>query len=323
MRAILAARRTPDSPTPDSYTWIDIHSHHIWSSVEDMMDLWADDLVSFMERHDIHKAVISGIHKLDKPDDEFAHDDAVLRAFEAHGGEAEDNPFIPFVRGFKLEDEASVDYVRDALERGFRGIGELFVHGHNDDVEDLSVLYDIAELALKYDVPLLVHWDVGEVDDRANREVNRERNLDELLAFLEAHSNLVVILAHCGAGPGPDSGRDLDWYRDEVLPQLLARANLSLDLAGMAPPMDPGGGLVYESSSSTPLFTELGEVMLEAIAVSPTRFLVGFDIEDDTVEDPSSRWDQAMRYYEAFLGHLRDDTRMMLMCSNAERILSP
>jgi hypothetical protein len=158
--------------------------------------------------------------------------------------------------------------------------------------------------------------------------VNRERNLDELLAFLEAHSNLVVILAHCGAGPGrttdADPPRDLVWYGETVLPSLLEHGNLYFDIAGMFPRRAPD--LMREEKGEdgviTVEITNLGRIILEWMRVVPERFLAGFDIEDDIVAGDDS-WDVAVDNCTRFLAELDEADTTRISRTNAEGLLWP
>ncbi|HND31712.1 MAG TPA: amidohydrolase family protein [Myxococcota bacterium] len=201
--------------------------------------------------------------------------------------------FIPFVRDFEL-DPSNVDapaYVQSWLEAGFRGVGELFVHGHGFDyVGDLDFLAKICRVAARYDAPVLVHWEIGQVDDRkfvTSADENFEQ-LQELLHMVRTgpgsgeNPPLKLILAHCGAGPGAklmlERNGLLESY-ERKLDILLDNPNVYFDIAGT---VGVGGSdfwaIDYERPErSQP--TEVGKSILSRIQAKPDQFMVGFDAE--------------------------------------------
>ncbi len=196
--------------------------------------------------------------------------------------------FIPFVPDFEL-DPSNVDapaYVQSWLEAGFRGVGELFVHGHGFDyVEDLDFLAKICRVAARYDAPVLVHWEIGQVDDRkfvTSADENFEQ-LQELLHMVRTgpgsgeNPPLKLILAHCGAGPLAKDMREdnglLESYRQK-LDILLQNPNVYFDIAGT---VGVGGSDFWIRSSRKP--TDVGALILSRMKVKPDQFMVGIDTE--------------------------------------------
>jgi predicted TIM-barrel fold metal-dependent hydrolase len=310
------------APVRDTY--IDVHSHHIFSGTAAEMDSWAADLVAFMDRNGVYRTVISGLTAGDLAGSGEL-DEIVLTASSAYP-----DYFIPFARDFDLDSADAPTEVEAALVRGFQGIGELIVHGHQGNHDDMSIVSDIARIASDWGVPLLLHWDVGEVDaleydksadlpvsvDTLARRAKNLRDLDDLLTD---YPDLKVILAHCGAGPAQRDShgreiRDLTWYEETVLPTLLDHANLYMDIAGMFPPRCSD---LWKASPHIDPFTKspedhpsgIGWLILELMGKYSDRFLVGFDIEDNTVSASDSDWDEALAHYVSFLdlsGHAAD-----------------
>jgi predicted TIM-barrel fold metal-dependent hydrolase len=320
---------------PDRDTYFDVHSHHFFSSSSDDMDSWAADLVAFMDRNGVYRTVISGLSADDAPGPGEL-DDIVLTASDAYS-----EYFIPFARQFDLESTDAPSEVEAALESGFQGIGELIVRGHNANHDDMGIISDIARIASDWGVPLLLHWDVGEVDatevDRSSglsvsvdTLARRAKNLRDLDKLLTRHPDLKVILAHCGAGPARDvwigrTDRDLIWYEDTVLPTLFDHENLYMDIAGMFPPRSPD---IWRTSPHIDPFTKLpedhptaiGRWILDRMGDWGSRILVGFDIEDNSVSAVDSDWDEALPHYVSFLdlsGYARD-----IAIDNAKRVFS-
>jgi predicted TIM-barrel fold metal-dependent hydrolase len=201
--------------------------------------------------------------------------------------------FIPFVRDFEL-DPSNVDapaYVQSWLEAGFCGVGELFVHGHGFDyVEDLNFLVQICRVAARYEAPVLVHWEIGQVDRRkfvTSADENFEQ-LRELLHMVRTgpgsgeNPPLKLILAHCGAGP---KAREMLWsngllesYRDK-LDILLQNPNVYFDVAGT---VGVGGSDFWAIHPRDPTLSEpseVGSLILSRMKEKPDQFMVGLDTE--------------------------------------------
>jgi predicted TIM-barrel fold metal-dependent hydrolase len=224
---------------------VDVHSH-VWRSVDDFAEL-----LTIMDRHRIQAMGVSAL---------VWHDADQL---VAGAGFAEPDRFFPFLRGFDLERNTSIDYVRNRLATGrFKGIGELFINGHGHRTSgDHPVLMEIYRLAGEYRVPVLLHWTIG---SRAEREAGTREGFQALKRVLAGHPATTFILAHLGRGPAPHRENHF-----AVLEHLLQRyPNLRLDLAGLH------RDLYDEEGRLTPFAYEL----LDLIKRFPRRFLLGLDL---------------------------------------------
>ncbi|RCK79340.1 MAG: putative 5-oxo-L-prolinase [Candidatus Ozemobacter sibiricus] len=224
---------------------VDVHSH-VWRSADDFAELLA-----IMDRHRIQAMGVSAL---------VWHDADQL---VAGAGFAEPDRFFPFLRGFDLERNTSIDYVRNRLATGrFKGIGELFINGHGHRTPgDHPVLMEIYRLAGEYRVPVLLHWTIG---SRAEREAGTREGFQALKRVLAAHPATTFILAHLGRGPAPHRENHF-----AVLEHLLHRyRNLRLDLAGLHRDLYDGEGRL----------TPFASALLDLIKRFPRRFLLGLDL---------------------------------------------
>lgn len=199
--------------------------------------------------------------------------------------------FIPFVRGFALDDPDAPDYVESWLEAGFQGVGELFVHGHGADHNDNDSLIRLFQVAARKGVPVQVHWEIGKVDNPNVRTA--QQNFDQLKEVLDAFPNvamseaigrfrppLKLILAHCGAGPEARTMDDAEMSTFAGrLDALLAYENVYFDIAGT---IGVGGSDFWDFDERRP--TDVGEVVLLKMRDWPDRFMLGLDVENGRLQ---------------------------------------
>ena len=240
----------------------------------------------------------------------------------------------PLARGFAFDDPDASAYVESWLAAGFVGVGELIVHGHGADYGDVDSLVAIFKVAAAHAAPVLVHWEIGNVDPGATPASD---NFDQLLAVLDRFNNvpideatdldpefpLKLILAHCGAGPGAgDLAGDALATLEERLDHLLANyPNVYFDIAGMLHLAADLG--VYEVSPPTLVLTELGELVLQKMKLYPSRFLVGFDAENRTAGS-TDLYLVSIDAYRLFLadgGTLSADEQTLVAAGNAIQVL--
>jgi hypothetical protein len=251
--------------------------------------------------------------------------------------------FVPFVRGFELGEAGADAYVESWLRAGFQGVGELFVHGHGDDYTEIEPLVQILHVAAEYDVPVLVHWEFGNVFDPPGEEPIRpgpgyfeptpaDENFDQLLAVLDRFPRdpdsgpasmgteplpVKVIVAHAGAGPGDMDATTLAAYTARLDMLLNLYPQVYFDISGMQT-----GPTAQLFNPSTGLATALGELLLDRMRSWPDRFLVGIDIEtkDATI---AAQWIATIPNYRTFLGlgSLTTSDQGKIRATNASGVL--
>lgn len=120
---------------------------------------------------------------------------------------------IPEWKFDTLSPEDLADLEMRLRDDGFAGIGELLVHGHTKSYAPMSSTFmAIFELAVKYEVPVSVHWEFGNTFDGSD-DFNWNQLIDLLDRFPETNerAGLKLILCHCGLGPpDPTSRYDID-----------------------------------------------------------------------------------------------------------------
>lgn len=202
---------------------IDTHAH-IYPVSEELNSEYIDDIVKVAEENGVSGIVLglNARHELDSPP-KFSseHDDWVL-------AEAKRYPemIIPALNGFDPEDPDAVEYVRDQLRsKKWKMIGELDLRNSAKKTSIAAngeVMMDIFELAGKYEVPVMIHYDFGYGTDREDGIAELEEALDEnsdtifiyahscgpdIITLMESHGNL-----YCEQGLGT-TGNGLDTSR--------------------------------------------------------------------------------------------------------------
>ncbi|NLI77793.1 MAG: amidohydrolase family protein [Candidatus Riflebacteria bacterium] len=264
---------------------VDFHSHVMGG---------ADEFAGLLEVMDRHQIQAMGVSALiwEDPDRKVAG-----------AGFAEPDRFMPFLRGFELDRNASIDYVRNRLATGrFKGVGELFVNGHGHRTPgDHPVLMEIYRLAGEFRVPVLLHWTLGTLE---GREAGTREGFQALKRVLAAHPGTTFVLAHCARGPRPTRPGFLD-----ILGHLLQRfPNLSFDVAGLHRDLYTSDGAI----------SPFGNELLALLARHPTRFLLGFDLEG-----PGRRPEEAdavVAAWRRFLVYLSYDQAAAVGRTNALKI---
>jgi predicted TIM-barrel fold metal-dependent hydrolase len=278
---------------------------------------------AFIERNGIRRTIMSTLVLPgdEKPDDYTNLDDETA---ELCGKHLDAGFFIPFMTGFSLEETVDPGpYVGSVLRAPFMGVGELIIHGHGYDISSagLTNLYSVATEAQEAAVPLLVHWDFGAVnvevrDDGeppetpAERIIRCEANYLELESLVEAFPDLIIILAHAGAGPDfgeynsslYGSEEDYNTAVDLYIGRLAALMNthpntIYVDFAGMVG-VSPD---LWHDRPPHPSY--LGTAMLTIVEASPDRIFLGTDIEDDLFGTPGHDYDGELDSFDALLAH--------------------
>lgn len=134
-------------------------------------------------------------------------------AWEAY----QENPerYIPFFSGVNLLDESGLITVKENLERGFFGVGEIAAaSSYSESVKNVAwktahpmdgILPQIYELCAQYQAPLLLHI------DPPNGEV-----ITKLEEAAEAYPNTTFIFAHANAYNSPENIESLLENHDNI-----------------------------------------------------------------------------------------------------------
>lgn len=292
---------------------------------------WLEDMVD----EGVLRMVISGMFD----GSTYGVDGATLDDITAYAWASNPAYFVPFVRGFDIEDSGAPAYVDAWLEAGFQGVGELFVHGHGIARPDiLQSLIDICTVAGWRGVPVQFHWEFGndiEADaTKGSPGITTEESfgmLGGLLAFFPNSplGRLVVagvpptkiIIAHCGAGPDMTDAAALAEY-EARLDQLLSQfANVYFDIAGLQ--TDTKQQLIDQATPGEPP-TKFGSTLLERMAAYPTRLMVGIDTENKSESD-TAKWASTVENYRNFLtkGSLTDSDIFAIAFANAFLVTTP
>lgn len=209
---------------------------------------------------------------------EYELDELVMFAYGLHP-----TYFIPFARGFEFDNAllgsggAAKRYARECLENGFAGLGELFIHGHGITVGALQFdsLVDVCRVAVEFDAPVLVHWEIGVVDPSDTPAAD---NYDQMIRLLDKPGleDLKLIVAHCGVGkydPGVFPYQLTDW--ETRITDLLARDNVYFDISGL---QNPGFNSQLIDAKSL-LLTPMANFLFPTMQAHSDRFFVGIDAE--------------------------------------------
>lgn len=280
-----------------------------------------------------------GVPETDRVDDEVL-DDMVEYAWNAHP-----DFFVPFVRGFELGEAGADAYVESWLRAGLQGVGELFVHGHGDDYTEIEPLVQILHVAAEYDVPVLVHWEFGNVFDPPGEEPIRpgpgyfeptpaDENFDQLLAVLDRFPRdpdsgpasmgteplpVKVIVAHAGAGPGDMDAPTLAAYTARLDMLLNLYPQVYFDISGL---QTAATKQLFRGTGSTAVVTPLGALLLTRMVRWPGRFLVGIDVETKDATS-TAEWIATIPNYRTFLalGPLSTADQARIRATNASDVL--
>lgn len=111
---------------------------------------------------------------------------------------------VPYFSGFDLHDESSLDVVRDHLEKGYFGLGEIVAASTSSPVVSKvawkgfdpmdGYLPQIYELCAEYKAPILLHIDPLSGEPLAKLE-----------EALDAYPDTIIILGHINAFNSPDN----------------------------------------------------------------------------------------------------------------------
>ena len=223
--------------------------------------------------------------------------------------------FLPFVRGFEQEGDGLLDatapaYVESWLSAGFMGVGELFPHAYGKDFDDAhfpgatDALIAIFDVARRYSVPVCVHWQIGAVNGPTTLNPTPStaaENFDHLLEILDYFECFIwsgdfrLILAHCGAGPAPNdlSAAQKADYAARLDTLLTGYPGVYFDIAGMA-------GVAADICGSSGEPNDIGKIVLDRMAIYPTRFMVGIDAKTRT-DSEASDYADSIAVYDLFL----------------------
>ncbi|MFD3261169.1 amidohydrolase family protein [Paenibacillus lentus] len=167
---------------------IDAHNHNASSSrYLSMLDVW--------EEYHIDKVVLFG--DISEPS-AIGTDAAAWKAYQSSPDQ-----FLPFFSGFDLHDEGSLDVIRDNLEKGYFGLGEIAGASTYSPIVSLAYwkasdpmdgfLPEIYDLIATYKAPILLHIDPP-----------NGLPILKLEQALEAHPNTTFIFAHMNAYNSPE-----------------------------------------------------------------------------------------------------------------------
>lgn len=182
---------------------IDVHNHNASGSrYSSMLDVW--------KKNHISKVVLFG--DVSEPS-AIGTDAAAWLAYQSSPEQ-----FLPFFSGFDLHDQGCLDVIRNNLEQGYFGLGEIAaastfspvvsrVAWKASDPMD-GFLPDIYELIATYKAPILLH-----IDPPNGYPVLK---LEEAL---EAHPNTTFIFGHMNAYSSPEEidrllGKHSNLYAD-------------------------------------------------------------------------------------------------------------
>lgn len=347
---------------PSAGEYIDVHAHDFCSSEGDWTGTREDTdyrlgLLYGLRSAGIDRMVISGFaddKRLTGDDGTPILDDQRIDEVTEYASDRYYDYFIPFVRVFEFDDPDAPDYVESFLAAGFAGVGELILHGHGFDFnEPTDVLIDVCRVAVKYDVPVLVHCDMGNVDDPTVRGAGE--NFSQLMEVLSAFpaedpevvstgvfdtntsiannsesKPLKLILAHCGVGPNDvmEAGPLFAWTeRIDFL--LMNYPQVSFDLSGMQLDQvfdSPSCHQLFDPSSGT--LTAIGKALLERILRWPTRFMFGTDMES-RAGYYATAYSRSVPLYDEFLdkgaasaGEIPEAIQHMVKGTNALNVLA-
>ena len=150
----------------------------------------AEELIRNMDNEGVDKSIVFGFPW--KRTDYFKkNNDYILNVVERYK-----DRLIGFSTFFPLATDAEKELER-CLKSGLRGVGELAFYTSTISEDTIKAFWPIAEMAHKYDVPILLH---------TNESVGHyypgktPMTLKEIYDFLQSFPDNKIILAHWGGG---------------------------------------------------------------------------------------------------------------------------
>ncbi len=105
--------------------------------------------------------------------------------------------FIPFAVTSPCAGKPAIDEARRCLEAGVRGLGELHSQPHGFDLLDLEAMSPLVDLALEFDVPIMIHTN----EPVGHSYPGKGQVVPSLIyRFILAFPQVQLILPHWGGG---------------------------------------------------------------------------------------------------------------------------
>lgn len=221
-------------------------------------------------------------------------------------------PTFTAAGGVKTYTQNSVDSVKDELDAGARGIGEMKLRHSGPPVLAAEIAanqvfaMEIYALAEERGVPVTIHF---ETRDKSAPTVDVASRLEELSDALDTYPDANFIWAHAG-DTGPLTVRAMIEGHD----------NLYVDLSTRNPYFIRGWSASLQSLSTGS--TGMGALKTDwkdLFNDHPDRFLFGLDLANST------RWSQlgdVVGYYRGVLGQLDPDAAEKIACQNAQMLFA-
>ena len=210
-----------------------------------------------------------------------------------------------------------LDFTEDQLRTGlFRGIGEFIIRHYPYSLREgeavggevtipanTRLMRRFLDLAIKYDVPVTIHYEVDSV------------SLDSLQRMLESRPEAKIILAHNCGRPDPETLRAL----------LESYPNLNCDLGAMTPlslygSLTPRGG----QQPKNPLDNGEGHLRPEwrvLFEQYPDRFVgIGTDLAHPDVWENRGSYTNQITIFRRWLSDLSLETAQHIAFQNARKV---
>lgn len=211
----------------------DVHNHDASS------DYWRS--TAMWERNKVERVVLFG--NVSEPS-AVRTDEAAWQAYRQ-----DPERIVPYFSGFDLHDESSLDVVRNNLERGYFGLGEIVAASTNSPVVSRVLwkgfhpmdgyLPRIYELCAEYKAPILLHIDPL-----------RGEPLAKLKEALEAYPDTIFIVAHINAYNSPANVEEL----------MEGHSNLYADFSAGFTDLNPASG--YSLADYVPVIKKFSDRFL-------------------------------------------------------------
>lgn len=166
----------------------DVHNHGASGDYWNRSDMW--------NRDKVERVVLFG--DISDPS-AIRTDEAAWRAYRQ-----DPERIVPYFSGFDLHDKSSLEVVRNNLEQGYFGLGEIVAASTNAPLASKvkwkgidpmdGYLPQIYELCAEYKAPILLH-----IDPLAGTPV------DKLEEALDKYPDTIIILGHINAFNSPDN----------------------------------------------------------------------------------------------------------------------
>ena len=302
---------------PESLPLFDAHTHL-------NANMTAEILIDRMNLAGVRKMVLMPRHYTD---DGFATDEQAAEYAEKYPGR-----FVAFVGGqrnelwtqwaWTIEHPFLVEAEAKLRTGRYSGLGEFILHhyGYNrlvptthqhvsGDLEvpaDSPLMLKIADLAARYDVPVVIH---AEAEPRTVEQVRR---------LLAGSPRTKIVWAHnCGRGPAEHAAAFLKAY-----------PNLMCDLGQMAVPLTTpyGYGTGWPAGRSMHISIvqyrdgRISSAMRELFEAFPDRFVIGTDTAHPF---QYSRYPDIVEAFRLLLSQLTPETARKIGYENAERLFRP